>query len=80
MTQEKMAVPAGYWRDGNEALIPVSKIKAIDKDRHKVVVDLCEHAKKASADLVAFKLLAITSVNEVLVRSLAEYDAKLGGK
>lgn len=80
MTQEKTPVPAGYWRDANDALIPVAKIKAIDKDRNKVVIDLCKEAKNASAALVGFKLAAMQAFSDFVERSLAEYDAKLGGK
>lgn len=80
MTNDKQPVPAGYWRDGNDALIPISKIKAIDKDRDSVVKQLCTQAKTASAALMAFKLTAMQAVNEFVERSLAEYDAKHGGK
>jgi translation elongation factor EF-Tu-like GTPase len=60
--------------------VPVSKIKDIDKDRHKCVTELAKAAKKASADLVAFKLSAMQAVQEFVERSLAEYDVKHGGK
>ncbi|MFI5447567.1 DUF3164 family protein [Polaromonas sp. UC242_47] len=81
MTTEKLTkdpVPAGYWRDANDALIPITKVKAIDKDRDRVVRDLCVEAQKASAALLAFKLTAMQSVIDFVNRSLAEYDAKLG--
>lgn len=83
MTKEptkKDPVPPGYWRDANDGLIPLSKVKAIDKDRDQVVRQLCAAAAKASAELLAFKLSAMHAVHEFVERSLAEYDAKLGGK
>jgi hypothetical protein len=80
MTTNKEPIPAGYWRDANDALIPVSKIKPIDKDRHHVVWDLCEQAKKASAALAGFKLASMLAVEEFVARSLAQYDARHGGK
>lgn len=80
MTTEKSPIPAGYWRDANDALIPVGKIKPIDKDRDRVVRELCEGAKKASAALLGFKLAAMQSVQDFVERSLAEYDARHGGK
>ncbi len=52
---ETKTIPPGYWQDANGSLVPVSKIKAIDKDRHQVVVGLCEEAKKVQAALMAFK-------------------------
>lgn len=73
-------IPAGYWEDANGALIPVSKIKPIDKDRHRVVTDLVEQAKVEQARLIGFKTSAMHAVNEFVDRSLAEYDVKHGGK
>ena len=70
----------GYWEDANGALIPTSKIKPIDKDRHAVVSELCEQARKQSAALVGFKLSAMNAVQEFIERSLAAYDVKTGGK
>jgi hypothetical protein len=78
MNEEK--IPAGYWKDANGSLVPVDKIKAIDKDRHNVVNGLIAAAKKASADLLAFKLVAMQEVNDFVDRSLAAYDVKHGGK
>jgi len=77
--QEAIAHP-GYWKDANDALIPVSKIKPIDKERHAVVSEICEQAKKQSAALMGFKLTAMNAVQEFIQRSLAAYDVKQGGK
>lgn len=73
-------VPAGYWEDANGALIPVAKIKDIDKDRHHTVTSLCEQAKKESERLVGFKLTAMQAVADFIERSLAQYDVAHGGK
>ena len=70
----------GYWEDANGALIPVAKIKEIDKDRSKVVTELCEQAEIESAGLMGFKTAAMLAVTEFIERSLAEYDVKHGGK
>lgn len=70
----------GYWEDANGALIPTSKIKEIDKDRHRVVTQLVEQAKVESSRLVAFKLAAMQGVNDFVERSLKAYDVKHGGK
>lgn len=76
----KENIPHGYWEDASGALIPISKIKPIDKDRHKVVTELCEAAMQQSATLFGFKTTAMQAVNEFVERSLAEYDVKSGGK
>lgn len=79
-TNQTDDIPKGYWRDANGSLVPISKIKDIDKDRHQCVTGLAEEAKNASASLVAFKLSAMQAVNEFVERSLAQYEVKHGGK
>lgn len=79
-TPQNDDIPKGYWRDANGSLVPISKIKDIDKDRHQCVTALSEAAKNASASLVAFKLSAMQAVNEFVERSLAQYEVKHGGK
>ncbi|MET3461257.1 DUF3164 family protein [Variovorax atrisoli] len=76
---EKTTHP-GYWEDANGALIPTSKIKEIDKDRHRVVTQLVEQAKVESSRLMAFKTTAMQDVNDFIERSLKAYDVKHGGK
>lgn len=82
MTQavEKIEVPRGMWLNSEGGFTPIGKIKDIDKDRDGVVRQLCEQAQKASTNLMAFKLTAMQAFNEFVSRSLAQYDAKLGGK
>lgn len=79
MTDEKNAVPSGYWQDANGNLVPITKIKEIDKARNKAVIGLCEQAKKASAQLLGFKLTAAQAVDEFVTASLDKYDVKHGG-
>jgi hypothetical protein len=80
MTDPKETVPTGYWKDTNGSLVPVSKIKDIDKLRHKCVTGLAEAAKEASAKLLSFKLCAMQEVADFVEKSLAQYDVKQGGK
>ncbi|OYZ76074.1 MULTISPECIES: DUF3164 family protein [unclassified Polaromonas] len=80
MTVEKVEVPRGMWLNSDGGFTPISKIKDIDKDRDAVVRQLCGKALEASAALLAFKTSAMQFFNEFVDRSLAEYDAKLGGK
>jgi hypothetical protein len=80
MSNTPKPIPPGYWMDANGSLIPVTKIKPIDKDRHQVVGDLCEEAKKASAALFAFKATSMQAISDFVDRSLAEYDVAHGGK
>jgi hypothetical protein len=78
--QQEEALPKGYWRNAEGSLVPVSKIKDIDKLRHQRVTELCDAAKKASQNLLAFKLTAMDGVQAFVDESLAEYDVKHGGR
>jgi hypothetical protein len=73
-------IPPGYWIDAKDNLVPFTKIKDIDKDRHRVVSALCEAAKRESARLAEFKAGAMADVSGFIERSLAEYDVAHGGK
>lgn len=73
-------IPNGYWEDANGALIPVAKIKEIDKDRSKTVIELCQQAEAQSARLMGFKTTAMHAVSQFIDRSLSAYDVKHGGK
>lgn len=75
----KKEIPPGYWEDARGNLTPISKIKAVDKDRTQVVEALVAMAKEEQAKLTVFKLNTMAAVQEFIERSLAEYDTKTGG-
>lgn len=79
MADEK-TIPSGYWQDASGNLIPVSKIKEIDKLRHQVVVEICRQAEQESARLMAFKTTAMEAISDFIGKSLAQYEVKHGGK
>lgn len=72
--------PPGYWEDARGNLVPVAKVKDIDKARDKAVRSLIEGARKASAELAHFKALAMQQVELFLEFSAAEYGVELGGE
>lgn len=80
MSEITHTIPAGYWQDASGNLVPIAKIKDIDKDRSKTVAGLCEQAKLESARLVGFKITAMQAVNDFVGRSLAAYEVKHGGE
>lgn len=73
-------IPKGYWQDANGGLIPVDKIKPIDKARDQAVRILIDQAQQMANALGAFKLAAMAEVERFVELSAAEYGAKLGGK
>ncbi len=77
---ETRTIPPGYWEDANGNLVPVSKIKPVDRERSQVVRDICEQAKSQSSQLLGFKATAMQAINDFVERSLASYGVSHGGK
>lgn len=73
-------VHSGYWEDSQGNLVPVSKIKDIDKLRHEVVSELVQQAKELSAVLAQFKANTMGEVEAFIATSLEQYGVKVGGK
>lgn len=76
---ETAALPKGYWADASGNLIPVAKIKDVDKRRHQVVSELAAEAKELSAVLAAFKLSAMAAIAEFVQASAEEYGVQIRG-
>jgi hypothetical protein len=72
-------IPKGYWQDARGNLIPVSKIKDIDKSRDAVVRSIVDQAQKASAELAAFKERVMTEVAAFADLSASQYGVTVGG-
>lgn len=72
-------VPKGYWRKADGTLVPESKVRPIDKARHKLVTELAQMAKRQQAALIAFKAEADKALDEFIAASAAEYKVTLRG-
>lgn len=79
MTTEN-TIPKGYWQDASGNLVPVDKIKPIDKARDKAVQTMVDQAKKMAAAIAQFKAAAMAEVQGFVETSAAEYGTTLGGK
>lgn len=73
---EKTDIPNGYMQRADGALIKTDQVAQIDIDRSALVVGLCQRAKKVSADMLAYKLSAMTSVDEFVAGSMHRYGVK----
>lgn len=73
-------IPAGYWQSANGSLVPLARIKDIDKRRTKLVEELCAQAKGESDRLQAFKVSTSMAIAEFVTESLADYGVKRGGE
>lgn len=76
---EAPAIPKGYWADAKGNLIPIAKIKDIDKDRDRSVRALAAQAKRTQATLASFKQLVLAEVQDFLDRSAVQYGATMRG-
>ena len=52
------AIPAGYWRNAQGALIPVNMVKPIDRARNDLVHELVQKANELSQLMAKFKTSA----------------------
>lgn len=73
-------IPKGYWEDAKGALVPVDKIKPIDKARDKSVKTMIDQAKKLAEAIAMFKAAAMAEVTNFMDLSASEYGVELGGK
>ena len=73
------AIPRGYWKNAAGSLVPVSKIKDIDKARNAVVIPIATQAKSLSAVLAQFKAQVMRAIDDFVALSAAEYKAPMRG-
>ena len=80
-TAEKAAaVPDGYMKNAKGHLIPVGKVKPVDKLRDEQVKLMMEHAKALRLDMQRKKRLLFNAFTDFVALSAQEYDVQLGGK
>lgn len=73
-------VPEGYMENAKGHLIPIDKVKPIDKLRDEVVKDMIAIAVKQRADMRLAKNKLFDAFNEFVALSAQEYDVQMGGK
>lgn len=73
------AVPRGYWENATGDLIPISKIKPVDKARDALVKDIAERAKAMNAMLLDFKTEVMNEIEGFVATSAAEYGHQMRG-
>lgn len=76
---EEQAIPRGYWQDAKGALIPVSKIKDIDKARTALVYELADQAKAMREGLSNFKATLMHEIQAFLDKSATDYGVQMRG-
>lgn len=77
---QPVTVPNGYCLNDKGHLIPVDKIKEIDKLRDETVKKLVKQALELQKTMRAAKDALFGEFNDFVALSAQEYDTKLGGK
>lgn len=72
-------IPEGYMEDAKGRLIPVGKVKDVDKLRDEVVRGIVTAAKEAQATLRTFRANALGDIQTFADISGERYGAKRGG-
>lgn len=80
VTAAAPVVPEGYMQNAKGHLIPIDKVKPIDKLRDEVVKDMIAIAIKQRADMRAAKNRLFYSFSDFIELSAQEYEVMLGGK
>lgn len=73
-------VPEGYMANAKGHLIPVDKVKPVDKLRDEQVRLMIRHAKALREDMQRKKTLIFAAFNDFIALSAQEYGVELGGK
>lgn len=73
-------VPEGYMANSKGHLIPVDKVKAVDKLRDEEVKTMIKAAKDLREDMQRAKRRLFASFNDFVALSAQEYKVTLGGK
>jgi len=72
-------VPDGYMRDGRGALVPLDRVKPIDKARNDLVLEMFAQARELHTTMSAFKARAFDDIAAFVDLSGQQYDVRLGG-
>ncbi len=77
---EQTQIPEGYRRNDKGHLIPVDKIKEIDKLRDETVINLVGQALELQTQMQAVKDKVFAEFHDFVELSAREYDTVIGGK
>lgn len=73
-------IPDGYRLNDKGHLIPIDKIKEIDKLRDETVINLVKQALELQTQMQAVKDKVFTEFHNFVELSACEYDTVIGGK
>ena len=72
--------PKDYMQDAQGRLVPLDRVKEIDKTRDSLVRDLVQKALALQASMILFKENAMSEIRSFVELSAMEWDVKIGGQ
>ncbi|MDH3976441.1 MAG: DUF3164 family protein [Deltaproteobacteria bacterium] len=75
----EVVVPEGYMQDSMDRMIPISKVKPIDKARDELVRELVGKALDLEGAITAFRQLVLGEMAAFIEMSAENHGVKMGG-
>ncbi|MDA0698075.1 MAG: DUF3164 family protein [Proteobacteria bacterium] len=74
------APTASHWTNAQGYLVPIDKIKPIDKERNDLVLSIVDKARKQQEELRKFKNKTFADIAAFVQLSAEQYEVVIGGK
>ncbi|MFW2163135.1 DUF3164 family protein [Acinetobacter beijerinckii] len=74
------APTASHWTNAQGYLVPIDKIKPIDKERNDLVLSIVDKARKQQEELRKFKNQTFADIAAFVQLSAEQYEVVIGGK
>lgn len=74
------APTASHWTNAQGYLVPIDKIKPIDKERNDLVLSIVDKARKQQEELRKFKKQTFADIAAFVQLSAEQYEVVIGGK
>ncbi|MBP8005375.1 MAG: DUF3164 family protein [Acinetobacter sp.] len=74
------APTASHWTNAQGYLVPIDKIKPIDRERNDLVLSIVEKARKQQEELRKFKNQTFADIAAFVQLSAEQYEVVIGGK
>lgn len=74
------APTSSHWTNAQGYLVPIDKIKPIDKERNDLVLSIVDKARKQQEELRKFKNQTFADIAAFVQLSAEQYEVNIGGK
>lgn len=71
-------IPRGYWKKADGTLVPEKAVKAIDRERTRLVEEVAARALKLQAAIVEYKAAVMADIDAFVASAAEVHNVKLG--